>query len=57
MRVVVYVQAKDGSTWYIDNSDTAKLGESKQLALVGGSQGGLDGEGNEGIVPGEDIML
>lgn len=57
MRIVVYVQAKDGSTWYIDNSDTAKLGESKQLALVGGSQGGLDGEGNEGIVPGEDIML
>lgn len=53
MRVVVYIQAKDGSVWYIDNSATAKLGTDKPLAIISG----IDGGGNEGIVPGDDIIL
>ena len=53
MRIVVYVQAKDGSSWYIDNSATAKLGADKPLAVISD----LGGGGNEGIVPGDDIIL
>ena len=53
MRVVAYVQTKDGSVWYIDNSATAKLGADKPLAIISG----IDGGGNEGIVPGDDIIL
>lgn len=52
MRIVVYVQAMDGSTWYIDNSATAKLGVDKSLSVISDLGGG-----NEGIVPGDDITL
>ena len=70
LRVFVYVQKSFGSApriqngnfgdYYVDNCGTAMVGGRLRLALEGdsgGSGGGDEGEGNEGIVPGDDINL
>lgn len=52
LKIVVYVQRKDLS-YYVDNTTSAKLGATKMLAVKSGNWG----SGNEGIVPGDDIIL
>ena len=53
LKIVVYVQKHDGSTYYIDNAASAAVGETKMLAVKSGNWG----SGNEGITPGDDIIL
>jgi len=55
VRVVVYIQRYDVSknSYYVDNSASAKVGESQDLEVTSGSWS----DGNEGIVPGDDINL
>ena len=72
MRALVYVQAAYGSQpivrsgnygdYYVDNCATVNLGDELKLALEGGGGGspgggGEGGNGNEGIVPGDDIIM
>lgn len=55
VRVVVYIQKLDTSknTYYVDNSASATVGKSQALEIASGSWS----DGNEGIVPGDDIDL
>lgn len=55
VRVVVYIQKMDASSnaYYVDNAASAALGKPHALELASGAWG----EGNEGIVPGDDITL
>ena len=55
VRVVVYIQRLDASknSYYVDNSASAKVGKSQALEVTSGNWS----DGNEGIVPGDDINL
>lgn len=55
VRVVVYIQRLDASknSYYVDNSASAKVGKSQALEVTSGNWS----DGNEGIVPGDDIDL
>ena len=53
LRVVVYIQRQGSNGYYIDNSATATLGIEKPLGVLSDGLGG----GNEGINPGDDIVL
>lgn len=55
VRVVVYIQKLDTSTntYYVDNSASATVGKSQILEIASDSWS----DGNEGIVPGNDIDL
>ena len=53
LRIVVYVMRQNSGVYYIDNSATEKIGVEKNLGIKSDSWGG----GNEGITPGDDIVL
>ncbi len=55
VRVVVYIQRLDTSTntYYVDNTASATVGKSQTLEIASDSWS----DGNEGIVPGDDIDL
>ena len=53
LKIVVYIQRKDQDSYYVDNTASAWLGQTKKLVVKSGTWG----EGNEGIVPGDDIIL
>ena len=55
VRVVVYIQRRDTSmnSYYVDNSASAAVGKKKHLSVVSDSWS----DGNEGIVPGDDITF
>ena len=68
MRVLAYIYAEFGDKpviqssskygeYYIDNCATTPLGINLSLALDGGGSGGAGGGGNEGITPGDDIIM
>lgn len=68
MRVFAYIYAEFGDKpviqsssnygdYYIDNCATTPLGINLSLALEGGGSGGTGGGGNEGINPGDDIIM
>lgn len=54
VRVVVYIQRKDSdNSYYVDNTASATVGKDKNLDMSSGSWS----DGNEGIVPGDDISI
>ena len=54
VRVVVYIQRKDSdNSYYVDNTASAAVGKDKNLDMSSGSWS----DGNEGIVPGDDISI
>ena len=53
LKIVVYIQRADSGSYYVDNAAAAKIGVDKSLAVLSDKVGG----GNEGIVPGDDIIL
>ena len=54
VRVVVYIQRKDSdNSYYVDNTASATVGKDKNLDMSSGSWS----DGNEGIVPGDDISV
>ena len=53
LKIVVYIQRADSGSYYVDNAASAKIGVDKSLAVLSDKVGG----GNEGIVPGDDIIL
>ncbi|MBE6238497.1 MAG: Omp28-related outer membrane protein [Bacteroidales bacterium] len=54
VRVVVYIQRKDSdNSYYVDNTASATVGKDKNLDISSGSWS----DGNEGIVPGDDISI
>lgn len=53
LKIVVYIQRADSGSYYVDNVAAAKIGVDKSLAVLSDKVGG----GNEGIVPGDDIIL
>ena len=53
LKIIVYIQRKDQDSYYVDNTASAWLGQTKKLVVKSGTWG----EGNEGIVPGDDIIL
>ena len=55
MSVLVYIMRKDSDTssYYVDNSLSCPVGVDQPLPIVSGSWSG----GNEGIDPGDDIIL
>ena len=56
MRVVVYIQRLNTliNSYYVDNAASMAVGKDKPLEIV---SSGAWGDGNEGIVPGDDITL
>ena len=53
LKIVVYVQKRDGNVYYVDNAASAAVGQIKMLAVKSGNWG----SGNEGVTPGDDIIL
>lgn len=53
MKVVVYVQKQEDGIYSVDNAASAELGSEKMLAVKSGNWG----NGNEAIVPGDDINI
>lgn len=53
MSVVVYVQKLEDGIYSVDNAASAELGSEKKLAVTSGNWG----DGNEAIVPGDDINI
>lgn len=53
MSVVVYVQKLEDGIYSVDNAASAELGSEKKLAVTSGNWG----NGNEAIVPGDDINI
>ena len=58
MRFVVYVQRYNASlgSYIVDNSASVNVGDVLKLALVGGGGGG-SGDDNEGVTPGNEIIM
>ena len=56
MRVVVYIQRLNTliNSYYVDNAASMAVGKDKPLDVI---SSGVWGNGNEGIVPGDDINL
>lgn len=53
LKIVVYVQKREDASFYVDNAASAAVGQTKTLAVKSGNWG----SGNEGIAPGDDIIL
>ena len=53
MKVLVYVQKQEDGVYSVDNAASAELGLEKKLAVTSGNWG----NGNEAIVPGDDINI
>lgn len=53
LKIVVYVQKRENGSFYVDNAASAAVGATKMLAVKSGNWG----SGNEGIAPGDDIIL
>lgn len=53
LKIVVYVQKRENGSFYVDNAASAAVGKTKMLAVKSGNWG----SGNEGVAPGDDIIL